>query len=146
MKVKVSKIAFFYFLLLTFIFSNQDFSMSYSRVKQKNLFPLIIPAPDVLSIPDCQAMLGRDRRHPDRRHDIAWIADFLKKLRRAWAKTGRPLLQARLMLTDYARSCMIKDPNSPKIARIHVDSRRRKTATDSRPTRPRRARAGRGAR
>jgi hypothetical protein len=28
-KIKVSKIAFFYFLLLTFIFSKRDFSMSY---------------------------------------------------------------------------------------------------------------------
>jgi len=39
-KIKVSKIAFFYFLLLTFIFSKRDFSMRYSRVKQKYLFPL----------------------------------------------------------------------------------------------------------
>jgi hypothetical protein len=38
-KIKVSKIAFFYFRYLTFIFSKRDFSMSYGRVKQKNLFP-----------------------------------------------------------------------------------------------------------
>jgi hypothetical protein len=88
-KIKVSKIAFFYFLLLTFIFSKRDFSTSYGRVKQKNLFPLVIPAPDVLSVPDCRAMLGREQCDPDRRDDIAWIADFLKQLRRAWAKTGR---------------------------------------------------------
>jgi hypothetical protein len=30
-KINVSKIAFFYFLLLTFIFSNPDFSMGYGQ-------------------------------------------------------------------------------------------------------------------
>jgi hypothetical protein len=40
MKIKESKIAFFYFHLLTFIFSNRDFSTSYSRSKQKKFLPL----------------------------------------------------------------------------------------------------------
>jgi hypothetical protein len=35
-KINKSKTAFFCFLLLTFIFSNRDFSMSYNRFKQKN--------------------------------------------------------------------------------------------------------------
>jgi SLT domain-containing protein len=34
-KIKESKIAFFYFLLLAFIFLNRDFSMRYGRFKQK---------------------------------------------------------------------------------------------------------------
>jgi hypothetical protein len=48
-------------------------------------------------------MLGRDRRDPDRRDDVAWIADFLKQSRRSLGQDRSALSQARLMLTGYAR-------------------------------------------